>query len=68
MVRIFDARMQNGANNAFAGQVTAIGAEEITVALNGATLTVKRMRGDGAKVSATQFAKQVDLKIGDRLG
>jgi methionyl-tRNA formyltransferase len=68
MVRIFDARMQNGANNAFAGQVTAIGAEEITVALNGATLTVKRMRGDGAKVSAAQFAKQVDLKIGDRLG
>jgi methionyl-tRNA formyltransferase len=67
-VRIFDARMQNSANNAPAGQVTAIGAEEITVALNGGTLTVKRMRGEGAKVSAAEFAKQVDLKIGDRLG
>jgi methionyl-tRNA formyltransferase len=68
MVRIFDARMQNGANNAPAGQVTAIGAEEITVALNGGTLTVKRMRGEGAKVSGAEFAKQVDLKIGNRLG
>jgi methionyl-tRNA formyltransferase len=67
-VRIFDARMQNSANNAPAGQVTAIGAEEITVALNGGTLTVKRMRGEGAKVSGPEFAKQVDLKIGDRLG
>jgi methionyl-tRNA formyltransferase len=68
MVRIFDARMQNGANNAFAGQVTAIGAEEITVVLNGGTLTVKRMRGEGAKVSATQFAKDANLQVGDRLG
>jgi hypothetical protein len=60
--------MQNGANNAFAGQVTAIGAEEITVVLNGGTLTVKRMRGEGAKVSATQFAKEANLQVGDRLG
>jgi methionyl-tRNA formyltransferase len=67
-VRIFDARMQNGANNAPAGQVTAVGAEEITVALKGGTLTVKRMRGEGAKVSGAEFARQVDLKIGDRLG
>ncbi|MGH7811378.1 MAG: methionyl-tRNA formyltransferase [Candidatus Binatia bacterium] len=68
IARIFDARMQNGANHATAGQVTAIGAEEITVALNGGTLTVKRMRGAGAKVSGAEFARQVDLKIGDRLG
>jgi methionyl-tRNA formyltransferase len=68
MVRIFDARMQNGANSAAAGQVTGIGGEEITVALNGGTLTVKRMRGEGAKTSGAEFAKQVDLKVGDRLG
>jgi methionyl-tRNA formyltransferase len=68
MVRIFDARLQKGANSAAAGQVTGIGGEEITIALNGGTLTVKRMRGEGAKISGAEFAKQVDLKVGDRLG
>jgi methionyl-tRNA formyltransferase len=68
MVRIFDARLQNGATSAAAGQITGIDGEEITVALSGGTLTVKRMRGEGAKISAAEFAKQVDLKVGDRLG
>ena len=68
MVRLFDARMQSGANDAPAGQVTGIGAEEISIALNGGTLTVKKGRGEGAKVSSVEFAKQADLKVGDRLG
>lgn len=68
MVRIFDARLQKDANSSAAGQVTGIGGEEITVALSGGTLTVKRMRGEGAKISGAEFAKQVDLKVGDRLG
>jgi methionyl-tRNA formyltransferase len=68
MVRIFDARLQKGSNSAAAGQVAGIGGEEITVALNGGTLTVKRMRGEGAKISGAEFAKQIDLKVGDRLG
>ena len=68
MVRIFDARMQSVSNTTPAGQVTGIGAEEITIALNGGTLTVKRVRGEGAKGSGAEFAKQADLKVGDRLG
>ncbi len=68
MVRIFDARMQSGSITTPAGQVTGIGAEEITIALNGGTLTVKKVRGEGAKVSGAEFAKQADLKVGDRLG
>lgn len=68
MVRIFDARMQSGSNTTPAGQVTGIGAEEITIALKGGTLTVKKVRGDGAKVSGAEFAEQADLKVGDRLG
>ncbi|HEX2931342.1 MAG TPA: methionyl-tRNA formyltransferase [Candidatus Binatia bacterium] len=68
MVRIFDARLQNGAPTTAAGQVTGIGAEEINVALNGGTLTVKRIRGEGGKISGAQFAKEVNLKVGDRLG
>ena len=57
-----------GNNSAAAGQVTAIGGEEITVALNGGALTVKKARGTGAKVSGAEFAKQAGLNIGDRLG
>ena len=68
MVRIFDTRLQIGNNSAPAGQVTDIGAEEFTVALNGGTLTVKKARGDGAKFSGGEFAKDVGLKAGERLG
>ena len=68
MVRVFDARLQQAANSAAAGQVTGIGGEEITIALNGGTLTVKRMRGEGAKIAAAEFAKQSGLNVGDRLG
>ena len=68
MLRIFDARLQSGNNSAQAGQVTAIGAEEITIALNGGTLTVKKLRGEGAKISGAEFAKQAGLKLSDRLG
>jgi len=68
MVRIFNARLQNGANLATVGQVTGIGAEDLTIALNGGRLTVKRVRGEGGKISGAEFAKQVNLKLGDRLG
>jgi methionyl-tRNA formyltransferase len=67
-LRLFDARMQLAINSAPSGQVTGIAAEEITVALNGGTLTVKKVRGEGAKVNAAEFAKQVGLKVGDQLG
>jgi methionyl-tRNA formyltransferase len=67
-VRLFDARMQRGNDSAAAGEITNIGTEEISVAVAGGTLIVKKMRGEGAKVSGAEFAKQADLKIGDRLG
>lgn len=67
-VRIFDTRLLSGDHSSPAGQVSAIGAEEITIALNGGALRVKRMRGAGGKISAAQFAKEVNLKVGDRLG
>ena len=68
MVRIFDARLRAGDVSAAPGEVIAIGADEIAVALEGGTLAVKRMRGEGGKISAAEFAKQVALKVGDRLG
>jgi methionyl-tRNA formyltransferase len=68
MVRIFDARLQKGANSPAAGQVTGIGGEDITIALNGGTLAVKRMRGERAKINAAEFSKQAGLSVGDRFG
>jgi methionyl-tRNA formyltransferase len=68
MVRIFDTRLQLGNDSAALGEVTNIGTEEISVALAGGTLIVKRMRGEGGKIAATEFAKQADLKVGDLLG
>jgi methionyl-tRNA formyltransferase len=67
-VRIFDARLRAGDVSAAPGEVIDIGADEIAVALAGGTLAVKRMRGEGGKISAAEFAKQVALKVGDRLG
>ena len=68
MVRIFDARLQANASSMAVGRVTGIDGEEIVIALNGGTLSIKRMRGEGAKISGAEFAKQVELKVGDRLG
>jgi methionyl-tRNA formyltransferase len=68
MVRLFDARIQRGNDSAAPGEITNIGTEEINIALAGGTLIVKKMRGDGAKVSGAEFAKQANLKIGERLG
>jgi methionyl-tRNA formyltransferase len=68
LVRIFDARLQPGNNSAVPGEIVNIGAEEINVALAGGALTVKRARGEGAKISGAEFANQAGLKVGDRLG
>lgn len=67
MVRLFDARLQPGASKAPPGEVVGIGAEEISVSLNGGTLVVKRMRGDDGKLAAAQFAQQAGWKVGTRL-
>ena len=67
MVRIFDTRLRSDSSSAAAGQIIELGGEDVAIALNGGTLAVKRMRGDGAKVAAAEFARQSGLKVGDRL-
>ena len=66
-LRIFDVRLQRGATPSLPGQVTDVGTDEITIALNGGTLAVKRVRGQGAKMSAAAFAKEAGLQIGAQL-
>lgn len=67
LLRIFDARLQRGASASPAGEVIDIGTDEITIALNGGSLAVKRIRGDGLKVSAAEFAKETGLQVGAQL-
>jgi methionyl-tRNA formyltransferase len=66
-LRLFDARLQKNLNGAEPGQVSDIGDEEISIAASGGTLTVKRVRAEAGKISGAEFAKQVDLKVGDRV-
>lgn len=63
-LRIFDARLRPGATAAPPGQIIGIGTAEITIALNGGSLVVKRIRGEGGKISAAEFAKEAGLQIG----
>lgn len=68
MLRIFDCRLQSARGSGAAGRITAIGAEDMNVALNGGSLTVKRVRGEAGKISAAEFARQSNLQTGDQLG
>jgi methionyl-tRNA formyltransferase len=65
--RIFDARLNAGASGASAVEITAVGAEEITIALNGGTLVIRRIRGESAKIPAAEFARQAGWAVGMRL-
>jgi len=66
-LRIFDVRLQRGAPASLPGQIIHIGADEIAIALNGGSLAVKRVRGQGARMSAAAFAKEAGLQIGAQL-
>ncbi|MDH3443932.1 MAG: methionyl-tRNA formyltransferase [Deltaproteobacteria bacterium] len=67
-VRIFDARFKAGEVNAVPGEIIAVGSETLDVALAGGILNVKRMRSEGGKISAAEFANHSSLKVGDRFG
>jgi methionyl-tRNA formyltransferase len=67
-LRMFDCRLQPGDVRAMPGEITHVGAEDVHVALSGGRLIVKRVRGDGRKISAAEYAKQTELSVGDRFG
>jgi methionyl-tRNA formyltransferase len=68
MTRLFDARLDRAQISGAAGEIMKIGVEEITIALSGGSLIVKRVRGQGGKIAAAEFAKQAGLPVGSRLG
>ncbi len=64
MVRFYDCRLRNEATTAAPGQVLEIGAEDVNIAVPGGVLIAKKVRGEGGKIAAAEFAKQTGLTVG----
>ena len=68
MVRLYDCRLRREAHPAAPGQIVEIAGENICVAAPGGKIVVSKVRGEGGKVAAAEFAKQAGLGIGAQLG
>ena len=67
-LRLYDCRLQPAEGGAAAGQVVSVGDGMVGIALNGGTLAVGKMRGEGGKATAAEVAGTVGLGVGARLG
>lgn len=67
-LRLYDCRLQPAEGGAAAGQVVSVDGGTVGIALNGGTLTVGKMRGEGGKAAAAEVAGTVGLGVGARLG
>jgi len=68
-LKLFDSKLLAGDVEGFPGQVINITKEGFTVAAMDGVVLIKRVQVEGApKIAAAEFAEQVDLKVGDRLG
>jgi methionyl-tRNA formyltransferase len=68
-VRFYDARMEPSESGKKLGEILAIEKESLHIAVRGGTIKIGKLRVDkGEKVGATEFARSVDAKVGDRLG
>ncbi|MDE0308207.1 MAG: methionyl-tRNA formyltransferase [Acidiferrobacterales bacterium] len=66
VLKIYDSACSDGVGTA--GQVIAVDDEGFEVAANGGSIQVGRVRADGGKLPAAQWAAQVQLKAGEILG
>ena len=64
-VRLYDARLESGGGTP--GEVVAIDDKGLVLALSGGRLRIGRVRADGPKEPAQQFAQRVGLGTGDRV-
>jgi methionyl-tRNA formyltransferase len=67
IVRLYDCRLQPNAASVASGQILEIGAEEISIAAPGGVIVAKKVRGEGGKIAAAEFAKQSRINVGSRL-
>ncbi len=68
-LKIFDSELRPGLRNKPAGEITEIAEQGLLVAARGGVILVKRVQSEGSpKIVSLDYAKSVDLKVGDRLG
>jgi methionyl-tRNA formyltransferase len=68
-VRFYDARMTPSASGRKPGEIVAIEEGGLYAVAKGGTIKVGKLRVDkGEKIGPIEFARLVDLKVGDRLG
>ncbi len=68
-LELFDAELLVGGVGRSPGEVINITKEGFTVAAMNGAILVKRVQVEGSpKIAGAEFAEQVDLKVGDRLG
>ena len=68
-VRFYDARMEPLPSGRGRGQIMAIEEGGLRIAVKGGTIKIGKMRVDkGEKIGPMEFARSLDLKVGDRFG
>lgn len=67
MVRLYDCRLRREAHTAAPGQIVEIAGDNMCVAAPGGKIVVSKVRGEGGKVAAAEFAKQAGLQVGAQL-
>jgi methionyl-tRNA formyltransferase len=68
-VRFYEAKISPSATDKQPGEIVLIGEEDVHIAVKGGIIKIGKVRVDkGEKIGSVEFAKSVDLKIGDRFG
>jgi len=68
-VRLYDARMDPKSTERAPGEIVSIEEGGIRIAVEGRIIKIGKVRVDkGEKIGAMEFAKLVDVRVGDRFG
>jgi methionyl-tRNA formyltransferase len=68
-VRFYDARMSPSPSGKKPGEIVAIEEKTLQIAAKGGTIKVGKLRVDKEeKIGPTEFARSLNLKVGDRIG
>jgi methionyl-tRNA formyltransferase len=67
IVRLYDCRLRHETHAAAPGQIVEIAGDNVCVAAPGGKIVVSKVRGEGGKITAAEFARQAGLQVGAQL-
>ena len=68
-VRLYDARIQSLPTEKRTGEIISFSEDGVQIAVKGGIIGVSKLKVDrGEKIGPVEFARILDLKVGDRLG